>query len=120
MPKLATVTAQSTEVTVEPKLRKRLVLGFKVYAGLKAELDALQAACDTAKAEIEACRVLVGVNSVAVDGFKATRVEGTTSRLDYKKLKAQGVTDAQIEAATVVTPKKPFTKVTVPGGKDEE
>jgi hypothetical protein len=115
---ISTVLVPEVAVIIAPKLRRRLLLDCKAYAGLKAQAADIKADMDALNASIESTREEIGETSVGLEGFKVTRVFGTTSKLDHKKLKAQGVTDAQIEAATVITPKKAYTLVSVPGQRE--
>lgn len=115
----ATVTT-TEEIKLAPKLEKQLRQRLQNYAELKASLKSIQSALDDEKGEIGKLREKTGHQSVQLDGFTVTQVTGTTSKLDKKKLVALGCAAAWIEEATVVTPKKPYELVTVPGEKGGE
>lgn len=120
MPKVQTTVEVKTteEIKLAPKLEKQLRTRLENYAGLKAELDSLKAALDDEKVAIGKLREKAGYQSLKLDGYTVTQVTGTTSKLDKKKLIALGCAAAWIEEATVVTPKKPYELVTVPGEKE--
>jgi hypothetical protein len=61
-----------------------------------------------------------GEQSISLNGFIVTEIRGTITTLDKKKLIAQGVTVAQIEAATITRPKRSYEKITLPGEKTGE
>lgn len=118
MPALSLVTTTVQAVTLKPLVAKKLTVALETYQTLRTEIKALQAALALEQERIEAIRTSVGAPSFEFKGAKITRVEGVSSKLDQKKLIALGVTTAQIEKATVYTPKKAYTKITLPGEKD--
>lgn len=122
MPRLQTTVeaTTTTEVELKPSVRRKLLAELRAYASLKEQRDALSEQMDTKKVAIGAIREATGEQSIALEGFKVTEVRGVSSKLDKKKLLLQGVTMAQIEAATTTSPKKPYELVTVPGEKEHE
>jgi hypothetical protein len=124
MPNLATTVATTTheEVQIRPVLRTKLKKRLLVYAELRTQIKALEAALDKEKGEIGKIREEVGATSLSLDGFKVTQVTNTRSTLDKKKLIAMGVTTDMLEEATTHTPGRPYEKITCPGerGKDDE
>lgn len=122
MPALATkVEAKITEeVTLKPVVAKKLRTELKAYQEIVEQIKALEQAKDAHKTAIGKIRASTGHGSIAIDGFKVTEVPGVSSKLDPEKLIAQGVTTAQIEAATVTTPKRPYERITLPGDKDND
>jgi hypothetical protein len=106
-----TVTAE-TDITITVKQKARLLKQLEAYTNLKTELKDLEEAVRLIVADIELQRETIGATAFEIEGYKITRVDGqVTRKLDQKKLLAQGVTLAMIEAATDVTPKKPYTLV---------
>ena len=121
MPALTqTVTATTThQVKIEPKLKRRLVTELKGYAALKTQRDALDSAMKKARGKIEDVLGDIGESSLAVEGFKTTLVAPVRTKLDEKKLIANGVTMDQIEASKVQTATKPYVMVTCPGERED-
>ena len=121
MPKLTqSIKATATTTTVQtvalkPRLKTQLLNELQSYAVLKAEADAIKLAMDCHKATIREIRESTGEKALDIEGFKITDVTGTSSKLDKKKLLAEGVTLAQIERCTVTKPKKAYEKITLPG-----
>lgn len=122
MPKIAITVEATAEVELAPKLKKALQLNLRTYADLKEQLDELKGMLSTVAEEIEALRVEADAKSIRVEGgFIVTRVDGgTTTKYSDVKLLAAGLTPKQLEACKTTKPKKPHTKITVPGGKDDE
>lgn len=119
MGKLSTVVAAETEVEIEASLKRKAMLRLNVIETLQDTIREAKTALALEVAAVEKIREIVGVKSFALNGFTVTRVTGDSSRLDRKKMKAAGVTDAQIENWTTTKPKKAYTKVTAPGEKPE-
>lgn len=119
-PALATKVEATTteEVTLKPVVAKKLRTELNAYQEIKEQIKVLTAAADAHKATIGKLRESTGHGSITFEGFKITEVHGVQIKLDQKKLIAQGVTTAQIEAATVTTPKKPYEKISFPGEKE--
>lgn len=109
------------EVEISPKLRRRVAAHLEAYFSLQSAIKALEADADVAKAEILATFEDAGEGhaldaGVTVEGVgRIKMVYPTTSKLDVKKLIAQGVSTAQIERATVTKPGKPYPKLSPPG-----
>jgi hypothetical protein len=72
------------------------------------------------KAAIGALYEEAGLVSGTAENGTATWVFPTKSTLDKKKLLAQGVTLAQIEAATITAPGKPYLLITPKKGPSHE
>lgn len=116
---LTTDTAPEVAVTIEPKLRRKLLIRLRVLEELASQKKAIELAIAGENAQVELIRDQVGEKSLRVEGFTITRVTGTSKSLNWKKLKALGVTDAMRALATVEKPKKPYTLVTLPGAAKE-
>lgn len=114
---LTLTTNQTTEVALKPALKSKLLRELKVYAQLRTDLKAIEAALDKHKGVIGGLREEAGVQSLSIEGFKVTSVTNLRSSLDKQKLLAMGVTTEMLEEATVTKPGKPYEKVTCPGEK---
>lgn len=109
-----TQATATTEVTVEPSLKKKLEQRLEVYRRLDAEFDKAKAALDKEAANIEGYFEQIGAGSVRVEGHAMlTEVKGTTSKLDKKLFVKQGGTLAQLENATITKPKKSYVLITL-------
>ena len=108
------------DIELTPKVRQALMAEFRLYARLQAEIAALEAKKDAAKARITDIREEAGAVTLAIDGYRTTMVSPVRSTLNVKKLFAQGVTPAMIEKATDTVPGKSYEKVTLPSTKGDE
>ncbi len=108
------------KVTLKPTVRRQLLTELKTYAELKSQAKALEQAMEMHKAKIGAIRAETGETAIEIEGFKITYVTGERKILNKELLLQQGVTMAQIEAATETKPNKPYDKVTCPGDKERE
>jgi hypothetical protein len=120
-PNLSTAVTTTVESTVDiiPELRAALDIELGLYANLSAQIKHLESQKSAVVENIEAIRADIGADKLDLDtGFKVTRVTGsTTSKLDPKLLMSRGVKQSVIEECTVITPRKDYTLVTVPGVK---
>lgn len=116
-PALATKVEATTteEVILKPVVAKKLRTELQAYQEIKEQIKALTAAADKHKETIGKLRESTGHGSITFEGFKITEVRGVQTKLDEKKLIAQGVTTQMIENAKVTTPKRPYEKITFPG-----
>lgn len=116
-----TVEATTThELKLAPQVKKKLKTNLDAYADLKLQRDAIDHAMRKHKDVVEGILTDVGESSLKLDGYTSTIVSQVRKKLDQMKLIALGVSMDIIERATVETPTKPYLKITVPGGKDEE
>ena len=121
MPTLTATVTTTRELVLKPTVRRKLLTELKTYQELKGQLDAIKSAMDKHKGVIGKLREETGEQSIKIDGFSVTLVAPVRSTLDKQKLIAQGVTMAQIEAATIVKPGAAYEKISLPGnGRDEE
>lgn len=119
MAKLQTTTTATTEVVLEPALRTKLVQRLKLYKGLKTDFELAKAKLEKEAANIGGYFEQAGAQSINVEGYATiTEVRGTSSKLDKKLFVRQGGTLAQLENATLTTPKKPYVLITL--AKEEE
>lgn len=116
-----TATVSTTrEVRLTARQRNELRASLRIYAELSAQIKALELAKAKAKDKADQVREDLGEQSIELDGFTVTLVAPVRKKLNEKKLIAQGVTMAQIEMATDHVLVRPYTKITVPGGKEED
>lgn len=117
-----TVTVSTTkDVKLEPALRLKLQKRLRVYAGLKVKYEDAKKALDREKANLGGYREQTGEQSVSLDGYGTiTEVRGVTSKLDKKKFVALGGSLTMLEEATVVSPKRPYELITLPGASDDD
>lgn len=122
MPHLTTsiTTTEKPVVTLKPRVRAQLLTELRHYADLHQQKKALEAAMDQAKTTIGALREATGETSLSLEGYTITQVAAVRAKLNVKKLIAQGVTVAQIEMATETIPSKPYERITLPGGRDDQ
>ena len=116
---ISTTVEVETEVAIEPRLARKAMIHLKIVDQLQETIREAKEALVVEVATIEKIREVVGVKSFALNGFKVTRVFGDLTKLDRKKMKAAGVTDAQFTDWSTTKAKKAFTKVTAPGAKPD-
>lgn len=117
--KQVTVVEATAEVELRPAHRRRLQMNLKAYADLKAQADELKEEMQALVADIEKVREQTGAKSIGLEGYgRVTLVEGTNTRYDDKKLLGY-LSPAQLAECKTTKPKKAFTKVTLPGAKDD-
>lgn len=117
--RLATTAIVTEEITIEPKLKKRLMLKFQTIADLKAQRALLQEQIAAEVADIRELREQVGVESLSLDGgYTTTNVKGTSKSLDKKKFVSLGGSLQMLENATVWKSKREYELVTTPGVED--
>ena len=120
MPGLSLTTVQTVEVSIKPHLKRKLVQELKLVKELKQQREAIDAAIAKHTGSVQGVLEEVGQESVAIEGVgKATMVFGSSKKLDKKLYVRNGGSLADLEAATVETPKKPYCKITLTGDKSE-
>lgn len=118
-------TTQTTEVKLTPALKTKLKAKLKIFTANKAQIQAYEHANRKIREEVEKLFVDAGEfgalqEGVKIDDCSLKHISPIKTRLDPKKLVAQGVTTAQIEAATTTTPGTSYMRITVPGDKEDE
>lgn len=113
-------TTATTKLVIEPKLKQRLKLDLVAYAELKALRDEIDEKLTERHMAIERCRGAIGEDTLAIDGFKVTRIYGTYESLNKKKLVELGCAMAWIEEATERRPKKAYNKISCPGDRHHD
>lgn len=117
MPSLTLQQSPSAELNLTPQLRTKLQNRLQTVVRLREQIDALNDQLLVAEGDVEDARQMAGFLSGDFPGYgKIVRVEGLTSKsMTRKKLLAQGVTVAQLDAATTEKPKKGYTLIYAPG-----
>lgn len=105
------------EITLEPKVRRKLLAELRRYEAVQTELKALEEQKKAIAARVQTLHQETGYNSLDIDGFKVTIVQGTYTKINEKKL-LTWISVAQLEEAREIHSRKPFEKITCP--KDEE
>jgi acetolactate synthase small subunit len=109
-----TQATATTEVVLEPALKKKLEQRLDIYRRLDAEYEVVKAKLEKEAKNIEGYFEQVGAQSITVERYATiTEVKGTTSKLDKKLFVQQGGTLQQLENATVTTPKKAYILITL-------
>lgn len=112
--KARTQATATTEVTVEPALKKKLEERLEIYRKLDAAYEEAKAKRDKEKTKIEGYFEQVGANSISVERHATiTEVRGTSSKLDKKLFVQNGGSLKTLEDSTVTTPKKPYVLITL-------
>ncbi len=109
------VATTTTEVTIAPKVRLKLLSELKAYQRLKQSADEIEAQMKAHKETIDSIRHETGHESIAIDGFKTTLVAPVRSKLDKKLFVRLGGKLDLLEKATTKTPGTSYTKITCPG-----
>lgn len=122
MPTVSTVATVSTthEVKLAPKLAAKLRLRLRAYAALKNQFDALKAAMEKAKGEIDGLRDETGEQSLSIDGYHVTLVAPIRKKFDPKRFVQLGGELEIYNQAQISVPGRPYTKVSCPGEKDSD
>lgn len=110
----ALTTEQTTEVTIEPALRVKLVKELRAYAKQKDLKDAAEAAMDKLKVRIADLRDETGETSVSVDGYSVTLVAPLKSTFNKKLFVSNGGDLDIYNQSFEDKPVKAYTKITVP------
>jgi hypothetical protein len=103
---------------VSPAVKEQLLAALATYANLKFDVDLLAHQMDIEKMTIGKILEEQDIESLKLDEFSCKWHRGETVKtLDRTKLIAMGITPAQIEAATVETPKKEYFQILERKGK---
>jgi len=113
-PQVRTEATATTEIAIEPALKKKLEQRLEIYRRLDAEYEAALAKLEKEAKNIEGYFEQVGAQSIKVDRHATiTEVRGTSSKLDKKKFVELGGSLKMLENATVTSPKKPYVLITL-------
>lgn len=112
----------TTELEIAPALRVEVATKLDEFFALQLAIKELEANADTIKTELIAALDESDLNAgVNVEGHGRLKlVYPTTSKLDPKKLIAQGITVTQLEKATVIRPGRAYLKLSSAGVKHED
>jgi hypothetical protein len=110
-PKQTVTTEQTVQTEIRPEVAARLAALVSTLNEIKFEAGLLDEAMDIEKAKIFEILQTEGIDKVDVQGTGLAIVRGTSSRLDKVKFVQLGGSLAQLEAATIVKPKKPYLRV---------
>lgn len=113
---LEVTQTQTTEVELNTAIKEHLIGTLDTIKELVFQVEAINHQIDIEYLTVQSILEDAGVKKLNVNGTPISIVEGTTSRLDKKKLIAQGITQAMIEAATTTKPKKPYLLI----GKEKD
>ena len=110
-------TTQTTVVKLLPSVRRALLTELQAAQKEKIALKIAEEKWDRRKARIRVLREKTGENSLEIDGYTISNVEGTFTQWDEKKMLEAGLSIAQIESFKVVRPKKAYEKISFPAEK---
>ena len=119
-PTIAATGTTTRTVTLKPTLKRKLQAELRAYMELRQQAKVLEHAMAKHKDVVEQIRAETGESHLDFEGFKIARVATIQARLVKEKLLAQGVSMAQIEAATEHKPARAYTKISMPGEKGDE
>lgn len=114
---ISTSTELAPDVVLTPIQQARLHASMSQIAGLKDQIALLDEAITEEKVKLTALLAEASAEKLTAAGYTVRIVRGVSTSLDKKKLIAQGITVAQIEAATTHRPKKPYLDVRRVGEK---
>lgn len=121
MPAVTATVTTTEEVKLEPKLRQKLIRKLAEYARLANQIKALDEAKKTLVGELEDLRSETGEGSLKLEGHGTiTLVAPTYKKFNEKKFVSLGGDLKIYQQAVEDHPKKAYTKITLPGSKDDE
>lgn len=126
MPKLTTTVTTRTEVTILPRVQRKLLTELRGYASIAGEMKALKADKENHSAAVlRLADEGVDGEKFELEGFKVAVVKGAKQRtLNREKLIKRMVKDgkysvnaaqAVLEDCTDDSPKKNHVRITIPG-----
>jgi len=128
MPKTTVTTVQ--EITISPRLQKRLLTELHAYATLSSELKALDEAKKGHSSQVLLLADEVGAEKFDVEGYKVAVVKGARDkRLDKDRLIKRLIADGKysmkaaimlLEDCTSEKPKKDHVRITLPHEQEGE
>lgn len=118
---LSTVATVETkqELKLTPAQKRKLMTEMRCWEELNDQIKVFKEAARKHTENVGVLLEQLGVDKATIDGYKATVVRGTTSKLDKQKFVSLGGSLEMLENATVQVAKRPYTKITAPGGSDD-
>lgn len=110
-------TTVTKAVKLLPSLRRQLLTELAAAQKHKIAMKQAEEKYDRSKAKIRKFREQAGVETLEIDGYTTSNVTGTMTRWDEKQMLVEGLSIAQIERCKVVSPKRPYEKVSFPSEK---
>lgn len=109
------------EIRLVPQLKKKLKTNLDAYADLKLQREAIDHAMNKHRDAVEKIMEEVGEGSLKLDGYTMTIIKAVRKTIDKMKLMTKfGLTIDQIEEASTEKATKPYVKISLPGGRDDE
>lgn len=103
--------APTTEATLAVDLRATLDLNLDCLEKIRAGMVELEAQEAEVLGTLQAVLETIGTDKIVFRGVPVQIIRGTSSKLDWKKLYALGVTEAMKQQATTTKPKKAYVLV---------
>lgn len=120
MPRVEATVTTTKDIVLKPSVARRLRTELTGYQSVKQQIKALEAKADAHKEAIDTLRDETGETSLKLDGFTITMVAGTRRVFNPKAFVAAGGDMAIYNDSFDIKPNRPYTKVSLPGSKDEE
>jgi hypothetical protein len=120
MPSTTITATTTTEITLAPAIRRKLLTELRTYAQLHEQKKALELAMDKIKGKVAAIRDETGEQSLKLEGFTTTLVAPIRKKFNEKKFVRLGGDLELYNQAVEETLTKPYEKITCPGSKDDE
>ena len=118
MPSIAVSATTTTEITLKPALKTRLLKELRTYAMLRSQMTDLELALDKHKAAIGGIREETGEQKLEIDGFSVTLVAPIRKKFNPKRFVAEGGDLAIYNNAMDDVTSRPYEKISCPGSKD--
>lgn len=118
MPVLSTAVVEAAKIA--PAIRRKLLNKLSIYSSLHTQKKALEHAMEKAKNEIEVLREETGEATLSLEGYSITLVAPIRSKFNPKKFVQLGGDLALYNNAHEDVLSKPYTKVTLPGDRNDE
>lgn len=118
MPSIAVSATTTTEITLKPALKTRLLKELRTYAMLRSQMKDLELALDKHKAVIGGIREETGEQKLEIDGFSVTLVAPIRKKFNPKRFVAEGGDLAIYNNAMDDVTSRPYEKISCPGSKD--
>ena len=118
MPAVSVIATTTTEVSLKPALKTRLLKELRTYAMLRSQMKDLELALDKHKAVIGGIREETGEQKLEIDGFSVTLVAPIRKKFNPKRFVAEGGDLAIYNNAMDDVTSRPYEKISCPGSKD--